>query len=74
MNRMGHSSARAAMVYLHARDERDRQLATNLDRMARRELKRSGGKPDAERSGTQRARRDTKRSAGGPDDHPRNGA
>ena len=69
MSRMGHSSTRAAMVYLHARDERDRQLATNLDRMARRELKRSGGKPDAQRSGTQRARRGTKRSAGGSDDH-----
>ena len=43
MNRMGHSSTRAARVYLHAREERDRQLANTLDKMARRELRRSGG-------------------------------
>jgi hypothetical protein len=35
MNRMGHSSTRAARVYLHAREERDRQLAATLDKMAR---------------------------------------
>jgi integrase len=40
MSRMGHSSARAAQVYLHARDERDRQLAAALDKLARRELRR----------------------------------
>ncbi len=74
MNRMGQSSARAAMVYLHTRDERDRQLAANLDRMARRELQRSGGKLDGKRSGTQRARRATKRPAGGSDDHAGNDA
>jgi hypothetical protein len=39
MNRMGHSSTRAAKVYLHVREARDRQLADVLDRMARRELK-----------------------------------
>ena len=57
MNRMGHSSIRAARVYLHAREERDRQLATTLDKMARRELRRSSGARNAGRSGTQRARR-----------------
>jgi integrase len=41
MNRMGHSSTRAARVYLHAREERDRQLASTLDKMVRRELRRS---------------------------------
>jgi integrase len=56
MNRMGHSSTRAAAVYLHAREERDKQLAATLDKMARRELKRSGGSPNQRRSGTQRAR------------------
>ena len=56
MSRMGHSSARAAMVYLHARDDRDQQLAANLDRMARQELERSAGSPNAGQSGTQRAR------------------
>ena len=39
MNRMGHSSTRAAQVYLHARQERDRELAFTLDKMAKRELK-----------------------------------
>ena len=32
---------RAARVYLHAREERDHQLAATLDKMARRELRRS---------------------------------
>jgi hypothetical protein len=56
MTRMGHSSTRAARVYLHAREERDRQLAEMLGRMARRELKRSGTERNASRSGTYRAR------------------
>jgi integrase len=69
MSRMGHSSARAAMVYLHARDERDQQLAASLDRMARRELKRSASVSNAIRSGTQRARGDANRPTRGPGDH-----
>jgi hypothetical protein len=36
MSRMGHASTRAARVYLHAREERDRQLAGTLSKMARR--------------------------------------
>ncbi|MGH3375032.1 MAG: tyrosine-type recombinase/integrase [Actinoallomurus sp.] len=57
MSRMGHSSTRAARIYLHARQERDKEIATTLGRMAKRELKRSqrqkkpGDKP-ANRSGT----------------------
>ena len=55
-NRMGHSSARAAIVYLHARDERDQQLAAHLDRMARRELRRAtsttGQQPIGRATGT----------------------
>ncbi|WP_158581345.1 hypothetical protein [Actinomadura spongiicola] len=31
--------ARAAQVYLHARRERDREIASTLDKMAKRELK-----------------------------------
>src|SRR5215469_11243970 len=50
MTRMGHSSTRAAKVYLYAREERDRQLADVLDRMARRELKRSGTARNVSRS------------------------
>jgi integrase len=56
MNRMGHSSTQAARVYLHAREERDRQFAGTLDKMARRELRRSGGARSGGQSGTQRAR------------------
>jgi hypothetical protein len=52
MNRMGHSSTRAARIYLHAREERERQLAATLDKMARRELKASAAKRTAGRSGT----------------------
>lgn len=41
MNWMGHSSTRAARIYLHTREEREQQLAATLDRMARRQLKTS---------------------------------
>lgn len=65
MNRMGHSSIRAAMIYLHTRDERDREIASTMDKMVKRELKRSqpkDKKPTRERSGTQRARKPKKAS------------
>ncbi|RCV49698.1 tyrosine-type recombinase/integrase [Marinitenerispora sediminis] len=39
MNRMGHSSSRAAMVYLHARDEHAREVADRLGERAGEELK-----------------------------------
>jgi hypothetical protein len=71
MNRMGHSSTRAARVYLHAREERDRQLATTLDKMVRRELRRSSGTRNRGRSGTQRARGRPKGSESGSSDHGR---
>jgi hypothetical protein len=51
MNRMGHSSTRAARIYLHTREEREQQLAATLDKMARRELKAAGAKRIARRSG-----------------------
>jgi hypothetical protein len=61
MNRMGHSSTRAAQVYLHAREERGQQIAATLDKMARRELsqarkRKRDGQGNSETSGTQRAR------------------
>jgi hypothetical protein len=56
MSRMSHSSTRAAQAYLHARQARDQQLAATLDKMARRELRRSASAHGATRSGTQRAR------------------
>ena len=67
MNRMGHSSTRAAQIYMHARDERGRQIAETLDKMAREELGRAqqlateeGGADEP--SGTQRARKQRKAS------------
>jgi hypothetical protein len=58
---MGHSSTRAALIYQHSTDERQREIADALDQLARRELKRNKGKTSGraagERSGTQRARR-----------------
>jgi hypothetical protein len=41
MNRMGHSSTRAARLYLHTRQERDKEIAVTLDRMAKHEPKRA---------------------------------
>lgn len=41
MNRMGDSSTRAARLYLHTRQERDKEIAVTLDRMAKREPKRA---------------------------------
>jgi hypothetical protein len=46
MNRMGHASTRAAQIYLHARKERDREIASTFDKMTTRELKTRKGKPD----------------------------
>jgi len=48
--RMGHSSAQAAMVYLHATGERQRQIADALGELARMELP-SSQKPAARRQG-----------------------
>lgn len=54
--RMGHASDRAAMIYLHATDERHREIADTLSAMAKAELKKT------KRPGTQRARKRKKRS------------
>ncbi|MFV2171900.1 tyrosine-type recombinase/integrase [Actinomadura sp. LOL_016] len=54
--RMGHASDRAAMIYLHATDERHREIADSLSAMAKAELKKA-----KKRSGTQRARKRKKR-------------
>ena len=53
MERMGHSTTRAATVYLHGGDERQQAIADELSRQAAEQLGRSTAKP----SGTQRARR-----------------
>jgi integrase len=60
MDRMGHDSERAAMVYLHGSDERQHQIADALSKLTRDELERGSKRQDgggtAKRSGTQRAR------------------
>jgi integrase len=61
MARMGHSSTRAALIYLHSTDERQREIADALGDLAAGELKRkprrARGTAAGSRSGTQRARR-----------------
>ncbi|WP_308211366.1 tyrosine-type recombinase/integrase [Nonomuraea roseoviolacea] len=49
MARMGHSNTRAALIYQHSTDERQREVARKLDALAR-------GAGDKDPSGTQRAR------------------
>ncbi len=53
MDRMGHSTTRAALTYLHASDERQRAIAEALSTLSTGELERR----DPRRSGTQRARK-----------------
>ena len=47
MDRMGHASTRAALIYQHRTTQRDKIIADEISRRAKAELKRSG---------TQRAR------------------
>jgi len=54
MDRMGHSSTRAALICLHGSDTRQREIAKSLNKVAQRELR-------AARAGTQRARRTASR-------------
>lgn len=61
MTRMGHSSTRAALIYLHSTDERQQAIADALGDLAARELERKPGRAQRRAStrpsGTQRARR-----------------
>jgi integrase len=61
MARMGHSSTRAALIYLHSTDERQREIADALGDLAAGELKRKPSRArkgtTGSRSGTQRAQR-----------------
>jgi len=53
MDRMGHSTTRAAMVYLHAADERQGAIADALSQLAEGSRERQSSAP----SGTQRVRK-----------------
>lgn len=50
MARMGHRSTRAALIYLHSTDERQREIADALGDLAAGQLKRTPGKARANRS------------------------
>ncbi|MFC4089118.1 tyrosine-type recombinase/integrase [Micromonospora sp. GCM10011541] len=43
MQRMGHASMRAALIYQHATSERDREIASAMDRRIARQARRNGG-------------------------------
>jgi hypothetical protein len=61
MDRMGHGSPRAALIYLHGSDARQQAIADNLGELARPELRQPNPRPSGpggpRRSGTQRARK-----------------
>ncbi len=61
MDRMGHSSPRAALIYLHGSDARQRAIADGLNRLVEGELRAPDTRPSkggtASRSGTRRARK-----------------
>lgn len=50
MDRMGHSSTRAAIIYQHATDERRHQVAKQLDSLARGQFKSGSGAQQARTS------------------------
>jgi hypothetical protein len=54
MDRMGHSSTRAALIYLHSSSERQRMLADAVGKTARTALRKADGAKKA--SGTELAR------------------
>jgi hypothetical protein len=59
MERMGHSSARAALIYQHATQERDEAIAAGMGKLLRRARRKAGADGGAGTelpSGTQRAR------------------
>ena len=65
MDRMGHSSTRAALIYLHGSDARQQEIADSLSELAAKELKgrrkaaakRQGNAAIGHAAGTQRARK-----------------
>jgi len=56
MARMGHSSTRAALIYLHSTDERQREIADALGELADGELKRKPSRARKAPLGADRAR------------------
>lgn len=56
MVRAGQSSERAALIYQHSDQERQKEVASGLDSMVRRERQKGATGTEDHRSGTQRAR------------------
>lgn len=70
MARMGHSTTRAALIYLHDSDEGQRKIAAGVDALVRSQLAAGERSPDqAARSGTDLAR-GTAVAPSGPEDRP----
>ena len=53
---MGHSSTRAAMIYLHSTDERQREIADALGQLARVQLNQAKTKANGRPAGNRSAR------------------
>jgi hypothetical protein len=74
MDRMGHDSQRAAMVYLNGSEERQHEIADTLSKLATEEMKRGskrqGGESTTRRSGMPRARNRKQASGGSPAGDP----
>jgi integrase len=49
MHRMGHSTVRAALVYQHATDERDREIAAEMDKRISKQARKADKKPKGKR-------------------------
>jgi integrase len=56
MDRMGHDSERAAMIYLHGSDARQHEIADSLSKLAKQGRKAGTKRKTGKRTGTQRAR------------------
>jgi len=72
MARMGHSTTRAALIYLHDSDEGQRKISAGVDALVRSQLaagERSPDSPEAARSGTDLARGEAV-APSGPEDGP----
>jgi hypothetical protein len=69
MDRMGHDSQRAAMVYLHGSSERQHQIADTLSQLARDELKRGSKRQDGRPPESDRARNGHEPGNGPYEDH-----
>jgi integrase len=72
MTRMGHSSTRAALIYLHAREERDQAIALGIDSMVSAATKRTQNAASASSSRAEGTAPE-KGHAGGHEEAPKEG-